>query len=207
MKPWLFDILACPIDKFFPLKLYIFSFETKPDEFQSILNIYRERDLDLIKSQKILEISKLNGKLYIKDNIIIEKNTAKTYFKLIISSIDELTNIIVKSPYDIAQKCFFIILTEIKDKISGFSKDIDLEKIEELLPELYFVNKIKIDTEIESGLLFCEKCNRWFPIIETVPQMLPDEYRDKEKDIQFLKTIKNLLDDEFLKQDLKPFNI
>lgn len=207
MKPWLFDILACPMDKHFPLKLYIFSFETKPDEFQSILNIYRERDLDLIKSQKIVEISKINGKLYIKDNIIIEKNTAKTYFKLIISSIDELTNIIDKSPYDIAQKCFFIILTEIKDKISGFSKDINLEKIEELLPELYFVNKIKIDTEIESGLLFCEKCNRWFPIIETIPQMLPDDYRDKEKDIQFLKTNKNLLDDEFLKQDLKPFNI
>ena len=207
MKPWLFDILACPMDKHFPLKLYIFSFETKPDEFQSILNIYQERDLDLIKSQKIVEISKINGKLYIKDNIIIEKNTAKTYFKLIISSIDELTNIIDKSPYDIAQKCFFIILTEIKDKISGFSKDINLEKIEELLPELYFVNKIKIDTEIESGLLFCEKCNRWFPIIETIPQMLPDEYRDKEKDIQFLKTNKNLLDDEFLKQDLKPFNI
>jgi uncharacterized protein YbaR (Trm112 family) len=207
MKPWLFDILACPMDKHFPLKLYIFSFETKPDEFQSILNIYRERDLDLIKSQKIVEISKINGKLYIKDNIIIEKNTAKTYFKLIISSIDELTNIIDKSPYDIAQKCFFIILTEIKDKISGFSKDINLEKIEELLPELYFVNKIKIDTEIESGLLFCEKCNRWFPIIETIPQMLPDNYRDKEKDIQFLKTNKNLLDDEFLKQDLKPFNI
>ncbi|MFX0187072.1 MAG: Trm112 family protein [Candidatus Hodarchaeota archaeon] len=207
MKPWLFDILACPMDKHFPLKLYIFSFETKPDEFQSFFNIYQERDLDLIKSQKIVEISKTSGKLYIKDNIIIENNTVKTYFKLIISSIDELTNIIVKSTYDIAQKCFLIILTEIKDKILGFSQDIHLEKIEELLPELYFINKIKIDTEIESGLLFCEKCNRWFPIIETIPQMLPDEYRDKEKDIQFLKTNKNLLDDEFLKQDLKPFNI
>ena len=37
--------------------------------------------------------------------------------------------------------------------------------------------------------------------------MLPDEYRDEEKDTQFLKTNKNLLDDEFLKQDLKPFNL
>ncbi len=37
--------------------------------------------------------------------------------------------------------------------------------------------------------------------------MLPDEYRDKEKETQFLQTNKNLLDDEFLKQDLKPFNL
>ncbi|TFG24286.1 MAG: hypothetical protein EU529_04730 [Promethearchaeota archaeon] len=207
MKPWLFDILACPMDKYFPLKLFIFSFETKPDEFQSILDIYQERDLDLIKKQKIIEISEEKGNLYVKDNIIIEKNTAETYFKLLISSINELNNIIDKSTHDITKKCFALILTEIQDKILEFSKNINVEKIENLLPELYFVNKIKIETEIESGLIFCEKCNRWFPIIETIPQMLPDEYRDEEKDTQFLKTNKNLLDDEFLKQDLKPFKL
>ena len=208
MKPWLFDILACPIDKHYPLKLYIFAFETKPDEFQSILKIYQERDLDLIKNQEIIEVSKVNNKFFIKDNIIIEKNNAETYFILIIASINELTNIIDKSPHDITQKCFVLILTEIMDKILEFSKDLNIEKIEMLLPELYFVNKIKIETEIESGLLFCEKCNRWFPIVETIPQMLPDEYRDEEKDTQFLKKWKkNLLDDEFLKQDLKPFNL
>ena len=37
--------------------------------------------------------------------------------------------------------------------------------------------------------------------------MLPDEYRDQEKDTNFLETNKNLLDQKFLKQDLKPFNI
>jgi hypothetical protein len=37
--------------------------------------------------------------------------------------------------------------------------------------------------------------------------MLPDEYRDEKKDIEFLQTNKNLLDQEFLTQDLKPFNI
>ncbi|MFX1394296.1 MAG: Trm112 family protein [Promethearchaeota archaeon] len=208
MKPWLFDILACPMDKHYPLKLYIFAFETEPDEFQSIIKIYQERDLDLIKNQEIIEVSKENDKFYVKDNIIIEKNNAETYFKLIIASINELTNIIDKSPYEVTQKCFVLISTEILDKILEFSKDLNMEKIETLLPELYFVNKIKIETEIESGLLFCEKCNRWFPIVETIPQMLPDEYRDEEKDTQFLKRWKkNLLDDEFLKQDLKPFNL
>ena len=49
MKPWLFDILACPIDKFFPLNLYIFSFETKIEEFAEFLETFEKRDLDLIK--------------------------------------------------------------------------------------------------------------------------------------------------------------
>ena len=49
MKPWLFDILACPIDKHFPLELYIFSFGTIEDVFQSFINNYKKRDLDIVK--------------------------------------------------------------------------------------------------------------------------------------------------------------
>jgi hypothetical protein len=37
--------------------------------------------------------------------------------------------------------------------------------------------------------------------------MLPDEYRDSKKELQFLKTNKNLLDDEFFNKELKPYNI
>jgi hypothetical protein len=37
--------------------------------------------------------------------------------------------------------------------------------------------------------------------------MLPDKYREAKKDIEFLTTNKNLLDQEFFNQDLKPFNI
>jgi len=81
------------------------------------------------------------------------------------------------------------------------------QSIDSILPELYFLNKFKTEIEIESGLLFCPKCKRWFPIIETIPQMLPDEYRDKEADILFLKTNKDLLDNTFLKQNLKPYNL
>jgi len=141
------------------------------------------------------------------DNVIIEKNTIEVYLDLIISSINELNYIKDKSPYNVSKKCFDIAKKEIKQKIIEFSKNIKLEKIEEILPELYFINKLKIETEIDSGILLCEKCHRWFPIIETIPQMLPDEYRDEKKDIEFLQTNKNLLDQEFLTQDLKPFNI
>ena len=37
--------------------------------------------------------------------------------------------------------------------------------------------------------------------------MLPDEYRDEKAEIKFLKTNKDLLDNAFFKQNLKPFNV
>lgn len=195
------------MDKYFPLKLYIFSYETELIEFQSIMEAYNNQAIEQIKEENIIEISKENEELFIKDNIIIEQNSVETYLKLIISGINEMNNIFDKSQSNISKQCFNIATTEIKNKIIEFSKKTNIDQIDEILPELYFINKIKIETEIESGLLFCEKCNRWFPIIETIPQMLPDEYRDEEKEIQFLQTNKNLMDDEFFKQDLKPFNL
>ncbi|MFX1338335.1 MAG: Trm112 family protein [Promethearchaeota archaeon] len=207
MKPWLFDILACPIDKHFPLKLFIFNYENKPEDFESFLNIYDKRDIEQIKKEDIIKILKKDQNLYLKDNVIIEENTLEVYLDLIISSLNELINIRDKSPYDISKKTLDIARTVIKQRIIEFSKNLNKEKVEEILPELYLINKLKIESEIESGILFCEKCYRWFPIIETIPQMLPDEYRDEQKEIEFLKTNKNLLDDEFLNQDLKPFNI
>jgi uncharacterized protein YbaR (Trm112 family) len=207
MKPWLFDILACPIDKYFPLKIYIFSFETKSEDFQEFIDIYERRDLFLIKEQKIIEISQENDSLLIKDNIIIEKSPLKSYFELINSSINELDNIFDKTKNKISKKCLNIIKTVIRQKIQEFLKQNDFKNIEHIFPELYFLNKIKMETEIESGLLFCEKCNRWYPIIDTIPQMLPDQFRDKNKEIEFLKSNKNLLDEEFFNQNLKPFNL
>lgn len=207
MKPWLFDILACPIDKSFPLKLFIFSFETKTEEFESIINIYEKRDINYIKKEKIIEISRENGTVYLKDNIIMEKVQIETYLKLTISSINELDYIFDKTDNKFSKKCFEIIKSKVKTNLIEFSKNINPEQIDHLLPDLFLLNKIKLEIEIESGLLFCKNCYRWYPIIETIPQMLPDEYRDKKKDIEFLQTNKNLLNDEFLNQNLKPFSL
>ncbi|HEC38908.1 MAG TPA: hypothetical protein ENI29_11785, partial [bacterium] len=84
---------------------------------------------------------------------------------------------------------------------------LDPTKLNNIIPELYFLNKIKLEIEIESGLLFCKNCKRWYPIIDTIPQMLPDEYRNEEEEISFLENNRNLLDKEFFNQELKPFNI
>ena len=207
MKPWLFDILACPIDKNFPLQMYIFSFETKPIDFQTFIEIYQKRNIDFLKKEELIEIYQENEKIFMKDNVIIERAELKDYVNLVILSIKELENIFDRTGNITSKECFKILKSIIKLKILEFSEKMNPNQLDDIIPELYFLNKIKVETEIESGLLFCKKCNRWYPIIETIPQMLPDEYRNKEKEIEFLKINKNLLDEEFLNQDLKPFNL
>jgi len=207
MKPWLFDILACPIDKNFPLQLYIFSFETKSIDFRTFIEIYQKRNIDLLKKEELIEVYQENEKIFMKDNVIIEGAELKDYVNLVILSIKELDNIFDRTANILSKECFKILKSIIKLKILEFSEKMNPNQLDDILPELYFLNKIKVETEIDSGLLFCNKCNRWYPIIETIPQMLPDEYRNKEKEIEFLKINKNLLDEEFLNQDLKPFNL
>jgi len=207
MKPWLFDILACPIDKYFPLKLYIFSFETKSEDLATLTNIFEKRELTSIQKEEIVVVSQENENYFIRDNIIIEKTDIKNYLDLIISSIKELDNIVDKSANRQIQKCLEMIQLIIKPKILEFYKILDPTKLNSIIPELYFLNKIKLEIEIESGLIFCKNCKRWYPIIDTIPQMLPDEYRNEEEEISFLKNNRNLLDKEFFDQELKPFNI
>ena len=48
-------------------------------------------------------------------------------------------------------------------------------------------DKIINENVIKEGVLFCSQCSRFYPIIEEIPVMLPDELRDKENDIQFLQ--------------------
>ncbi len=59
---------------------------------------------------------------------------------------------------------------------------------------------------IQEGLLLCRTCMRFYPITEEIPIILPDELRDKKKDIQFLKTWKELIPNDLLK-NLKPWTL
>jgi uncharacterized protein len=43
------------------------------------------------------------------------------------------------------------------------------------------------DAIISDGILFCNKCYRFYPIIDEIPVLLPDELREKQKDIDFLQ--------------------
>ena len=43
------------------------------------------------------------------------------------------------------------------------------------------------DIIIIDGILFCTECYRFYPIIDEIPVLLPDELREKKKDIEFLQ--------------------
>lgn len=61
------------------------------------------------------------------------------------------------------------------------------QEIEDIRGE---VNKDKVIVIIE-GILYCQKCLRFYPIIDEIPIMLPDELREREKDLEFLNKWKN----------------
>ena len=49
------------------------------------------------------------------------------------------------------------------------------------------------DNIVSEGTLYCTKCSRFYPIIEEIPIMLPDDLRDKKQEIEFLKNNKEKL--------------
>ena len=56
------------------------------------------------------------------------------------------------------------------------------------------------DQIIFEGAIYCTKCFRFYPIIEEIPIMLPDELRDKNKDMEFLKRNRYLLPEKITRQ-------
>ena len=52
---------------------------------------------------------------------------------------------------------------------------------------------------VSEGAIYCSKCSRYYPIIEEIPIMLPDELRDKNQDMEFLNKNKGTLPDKIVK--------
>ena len=50
------------------------------------------------------------------------------------------------------------------------------------------------------GAIYCSKCSRFYPIIEEIPIMLPDELRNKDQDTEFLKRNQSKLPEKIIKQ-------
>ncbi len=70
-----------------------------------------------------------------------------------------------------------------------------------------------IKVEIETGILLCPTCNRWYPIREEIPILLPDELRSAKEDVEFLEGVKDLLAKkapdvaEKILREGKPYNL
>ena len=54
------------------------------------------------------------------------------------------------------------------------------------------------DEIILEGALFCLECSRFYPIIEEIPIMLPDELRDKKQEMEFLKNNRDKLPEKIV---------
>jgi uncharacterized protein YbaR (Trm112 family) len=70
--------------------------------------------------------------------------------------------------------------------------------------ELIIINENQV--EIETGIINCEQCQRFYPIRNTIPIMLPDEMRKKSEDIEFLETNKESIPEKILKNG-KPYHL
>ena len=68
------------------------------------------------------------------------------------------------------------------------------------------LNIFRENDEISEGIITCSSCSRWYPIIEEIPHMLPDELRDANEDRAFLKKWREKIPENTLK-DGKPFKI
>lgn len=58
------------------------------------------------------------------------------------------------------------------------------------------------DKIVLEGALYCTDCSRFYPIIEEIPIMLPDELREKDQDIEFLNKNKESLPEKIINQAL-----
>jgi len=59
---------------------------------------------------------------------------------------------------------------------------------------------------IVSGVLLCSKCNRYYPIVDEIPVMLPDNLRNKKEDLTFLEKWKDRMPDEVVHNG-KPWSL
>jgi uncharacterized protein YbaR (Trm112 family) len=68
----------------------------------------------------------------------------------------------------------------------------------------YCTNGEKEELVIEEGILFCNQCRRFYPIIDEIPIMLPDELRDRDKDLKFLKRWRDRIPNRIIR-DPRPY--
>jgi uncharacterized protein YbaR (Trm112 family) len=90
------------------------------------------------------------------------------------------------------------------------SKDLDqrglLEKLPGEVDALYrYLNLV----EVREGVLVCPECGRWYPIgnnVETIPELMPDDLREREKELDWMRKWEGKIPGETLRKG-KPFHL
>jgi uncharacterized protein YbaR (Trm112 family) len=186
MKPWLLNILACPIDKHHPLEAYFFKWETGVDEMEKM-------------NREAGNPSKYFKKQY--------QHLAKQIADGTISppAMNEIRD-------ESESRDALELYGDVKKFIErlGFEEKLVEERLVRAYPEgidvLYrYLNLV----EVEEGLLRCNKCGRWYPIgsaVETIPELMPDDLRERERDLKWLEKWREKVPESVLKSG-KPFTL
>lgn len=176
MKPWLLNILACPMDKHHPLDVYFFKYASDNEETKSSL----DEEYRILAKQIVDDVISPVSIQYIHD-LSDDADSLKKY----------------KAMLDVLP-----VLIENKSKGVG-------SLVKEYSGELSALYEYLNLQEVEEGLLYCPECGRWYPIgcsLASVPEMLPDDLREKDKELDWLKKWGEKIPDSFLKEG-KPYNL
>ena len=186
LKPWLLNILACPIDKHHPLEAYFYTWETSEEELEKISNDAGTPNTYYTKQYGQLAKQIVDGTI----------------------SWDSIKEI--RDQTDSQQSAnLFLSLNKFLKELNG-----EEERSEEVLLTRYaegldVLNRFLNLIEVGEGLIRCSSCGRWDPIgsaAETIPELLPDDLREKERDIEFLKKWEAKLPEEVIVEG-KPFSL
>lgn len=186
MKPWLLNILACPIDKHHPLNARFFTFETSMEEIHKIVSEAGEPSSHLRKNYRHLAKQLKDG----------------TISPLAIKAIEDLA-----SSEEV--KRLHVAASEAMDRLKQASELSEQELLREYPHEVDALYRFLNLIEVDKGLLVCPKCWRWYPIgsaVETIPELLPDDLRERERDLAWLERWKKLVPNNVLEEG-KPFNL
>jgi uncharacterized protein YbaR (Trm112 family) len=174
LKPWLLNLLACPIDKHHPLEAYFFRWETKEADIDKIAADAGKPKKELEDKYSILKKQLGDGTIS-PASIIAVKDKAGS-----------------KEATALHAKAMKLLQGKPEKK-----EDLDI---------IYsYMNVL----EIGEGLLYCPECNRWYPIgsaVEGIPELMPDELREEEKDLAWLAKWKKVAPEGVLAKG-KPFKL
>lgn len=186
MRPWLLNVLACPMDKHHPLEAYFFTWETEEQKMKIISLGAGEVSHHFMKGYGHLVRQIKDGTISPPAIRAIRDLTGSEESKVLL---EEAIRAIgrLEAAGDISED----------ELLRSFGREVDI---------LYrFLNLI----EVNEGLLVCPRCGRWYPIgsaVETIPELLPDELRDRDRDLSWLERWSKLIPSKILEEG-KPFNL
>jgi len=160
LKPWLLNILACPIDKHHPLEAYFFRWETTESDIKKLAAESGHPAKELEEKYKVLRKQLSDGTISPPSIDAVVDETG-----------NKETAALLKTTQQV-----------LKGKVES---QADLDRLHRYLSSL----------ELAEGLLRCPECGRWYPIgnnVESIPELMPDELREKEKELTWLEKWRSL---------------